>query len=190
MELVVRLTYEALKKKAPYRVEYVHHANCYTELPNDLRSLLKQRNRWQRGLLDILSYHRKLLFNPRYKQPGMIAFPYFFIFEMLGPFLETMGYIALIIGLSMGLLNTPIILLLFVATIGLGIIISLFSLRISEKRNVFYSNKETGILIFIAIIENFGYRQLMSLQRAFSTFSALRESGSWGSQKRQGFKKK
>ena len=148
------------------------------------------RNRWQRGLLDILSYHRKLLFNPRFKQPGMIAFPYFFIFEMVGPFLESMGYLALIIGLSLGILNTPVIIILFVATIGLGIVISLFSLLISEKRNVFYSDKETGILIWIAIIENFGYRQMMSLQRTLSTFSALRENGSWGSQKRQGFKKK
>jgi len=189
MELVVRLTFEALKKKEPYRVEYVHHANCYTELPNDLKSLLKQRNRWQRGLLDILSYHRKLLFNPRFKQPGMIAFPYFFIFEMVGPFLEFIGYLALIVGLSLGILNTPVIIMLFVATIGLGIVISLFSLMISEKRNVFYSDKETGILIFVAIIENFGYRQMMSLQRVLSTFSALRENGSWGSQKRQGFKK-
>ncbi|MFH0767276.1 MAG: glycosyltransferase, partial [Bacillota bacterium] len=187
MELVVRLTYEALKKKNPYRVEYVHHANCFTELPNDLRSLMKQRNRWQRGLLDILSYHRKLLFNPRYKQPGMISFPYFFIFEMVGPFLEIIGYIALVIGLSFGLLNTPFVIVLFVATIGFGMVISLFSLWIAEKKNVFYSNKETGILVLTAILENFGYRQLMSLQRVFSTFSALKESGSWGSQKRQGF---
>ncbi|MBE0700980.1 MAG: glycosyltransferase family 2 protein, partial [Acholeplasmataceae bacterium] len=82
MELVVRLTYQALSRKEPYRVEYVHHANCYTELPSDFSSLLKQRNRWQRGLIDILSYHRRILFNPRFKQPGMIGFPYFFIFEV------------------------------------------------------------------------------------------------------------
>lgn len=74
--------------------------------------------------------------------------------------------------------------------INCGMVISLFSLWIAEKRNVFYSNKETVILVVTAILENFGYRQLMSLQRVFSTFSALRESGSWGSQKRQGFQKK
>ncbi len=190
MELVVRLTYEALKAKKPYRVEYVHHANCYTELPSDLHSLLKQRNRWQRGLLDILSYHRRLLLNPRYKQPGMISFPYFFIFEMIGPFLEVIGYLALITGLVLGILNTPLIIVLLAVTIGFGIVISLFSLYIAEKRNVFYTNRETGILIIMAIVENFGYRQLMSVQRVFSTFSALRESGSWGSQKRQGFQQK
>lgn len=190
MELVVRLTYEALKSKKKYRVEYVHHANCYTELPSDLHSLLKQRNRWQRGLLDILSYHRKILLNPRYKQPGMISFPYFFTFEMIGPFLEVIGYLALFTGLFLGILNSVLVIILLAVTIGFGIVISLFSLYIAEKRNVFYSNKETVILVLVAIIENFGYRQLMSIQRVFSTFSALKESGSWGSQKRQGFQNK
>lgn len=190
MELVVRLTYRALKDKKPFKVTYVHHANCYTELPSDYHSLLKQRNRWQRGLLDILSYHRKMLFNPRYKQPGMIAFPYFFIFEMVGPFIEMMGYLALIIGLIFGLLNTPLVLLLFAVTIVYGIIISLFSLFIAERKTIFYSIKETIVLMFIGIIENFGYRQIISLHRVVSTFSALREKGSWGSQKRIGFQKR
>ncbi|HBY65222.1 MAG TPA: glycosyl transferase [Acholeplasmataceae bacterium] len=190
MELVVRLTYQALTKNKKYRVDYVHHANCYTELPSDLGSFFKQRNRWQRGLLDILSYHRKLLFNPTYKQPGMIAFPYFFIFEMMGPFFEAIGYSALLIGLILGILNTPLVIILLVVTIGYGIVISLFSLLIAERKTVFYSNKETMILILMAIIENFGYRQLVSLHRIQSTFSALRENHVWGNQKRQGFQKK
>ncbi len=190
MELVVRLTFQALRDKFPYRVKYVHHANCYTELPSDMKSLLKQRNRWQRGLLDILSYHRRLLFNPKFKQVGMIAFPYFFIFEMIGPFIEMIGYIALIIGLIMGILNGPLVIVLFVATILFGMIISLFSLYITERVTPFYSIKETFLLMWVAIIENLGYRQLTSLHRVVSTFSALREKGSWGSQMRTGFQKK
>lgn len=190
MELVVRLTYHALLEKLNYRVSYVHHANCYTELPSDFKSLFKQRNRWQRGLLDILSYHRKMLFNPKFKQPGLIAFPYFFIFEMVGPFIELLGYLALLAGLIFGLLNNALVLMLFVATIGYGIVISLFSLWIAERKQIFYSNDETALLILIGILENFGYRQITSLHRVISTFSALREKGSWGSQKRQGFQKR
>ncbi|MDX9691656.1 MAG: glycosyltransferase [Acholeplasmataceae bacterium] len=190
MELVVRLTYQSLTQKRKYRVEYVHHANCYTELPSDFRSLLKQRNRWQRGLLDILSYHRKILFNPKFKQPGMIAFPYFFIFEMMGPFIEMMGYLALIIGLILGILNLPIVLVLLAATIGYGMALSLFSLFVAEKQKSYYSTKETFILSMVAILENFGYRQIMSLHRITSTFSALKESGNWGTQVRKGFTQK
>lgn len=189
MELVVRLTRIALEQKKEFIVTYVHQANCYTELPSDFKTLLKQRNRWHRGLLDILSYHRKMIFDYRYKQPGMIGFPYFMIFEMMGPFIEVMGYLALVIGFMIGILNIEIFLLLFSVTIGLGMMISLFSLYIAEKDMKFYSMKETMVLIMIAILENFGYRQMISLHRVISTFSALRDSGSWGTQKRQGFKK-
>ena len=189
MELVVRLTRIALEQKKEFIVTYVHQANCYTELPSDFKTLLKQRNRWHRGLLDILSYHRKMIFDYRYKQPGMIGFPYFMIFEMMGPFIEVMGYLALVIGFMIGILNIEIFLLLFSVTIGLGMMISLFSLYIAEKGMKFYSMKETMVLIMIAILENFGYRQMISLHRVISTFSALRDSGSWGTQKRQGFKK-
>lgn len=189
MELVVRLSKEALEQKRDFIVTYVHHANCYTELPSDYKTLFKQRNRWHRGLLDILSYHRKMIFNYKYKQPGKIGFPYFFLFEMMGPFIEVVGYISLILGFILGLLNVEIFLLLLCVTIGLGMMISLFSLYIAEKDMKFYSWKETMVLMMIAIIENFGYRQIVSLHRVVATYSALRDSGSWGAQKRQGFKK-
>jgi peptidoglycan-N-acetylglucosamine deacetylase len=155
-----------------------------------MKSLLKQRNRWQRGLLDILSYHRQMLFNPRYRQPGLLGFPYFFIFEMMGPFIEMMGYMALIVSLFMGLLNAELVILLFYGSIGYGIIISLFSLWISERQSGFYRIRDAFILIILAIAENFGYRQIMSLHRVRATFAALRENGSWGSLSRTGFQKK
>jgi cellulose synthase/poly-beta-1,6-N-acetylglucosamine synthase-like glycosyltransferase len=189
MELVVRLTYQALQDKKPYRVKYVHYASCYTELPADLKSLLKQRNRWQRGLLDILSYHRRILLNPRYKQPAMIGFPYFFVFEMMGPFIETIGYLALLVGLILGILNVPLVILLFTVTVAFGLVISLFSLFIAERKNTFYSIKEMFILILFCCLENFGFRQLMSVHRIKGTFASLKETGSWGAQNRQGFQK-
>lgn len=188
MELVVRLTRQALEKKEPYRVSYVYNAYCYTELPSDLKTLLKQRNRWQRGLIDILSYHRKLSFNPKFKQIGFIGYPYFFIFEFLGPFFEAQGYLMLMIALVLGLLNPAIIMGIFAASILFGAVISLSSIFMSEKELLMMNKKETMIMLLFAIIENFGYRQLISMHRVFSTFSALRESGTWGTQKRKGFK--
>jgi len=189
MELVVRLTYEALRAKKEYRVEYVHNANCYTELPSDATSLFKQRNRWQRGLIDILHFHRNMLLNPRYRQPGLIGFPYFFIFEMMGPFIEIVGYLAFILGLVFGLLDMVAVIVFLLVTIGYGIVLSLFALFVAEREINQYDNKETIILLVLAFVENFGYRQVISMHRALSTLSALKEKGNWGSQKRQGFSK-
>ena len=188
MELVVRLSKNALEKKQPYRVSYVYNAYCYTELPSDLKTLLKQRNRWQRGLIDILSYHRKLTLRPKYKQVGFVGYPYFFTFEFLGPFLEAQGYAMLMIASILGLLSQTIILGILTASIIFGVVISLSSLYMSEREVTMMSKKDMVSLIFYAIFENFGYRQIISLHRIISTVGALKETGAWGAQKRKGFK--
>lgn len=188
MELVVRLTRLALEKKAPYRVSYVSNAYCYTELPSDWTTLLKQRNRWQRGLIDILSFHRDIAFRPTYKQIGSIGYGYFFIFEFVGPFLEAIGYFMVLLAAALGLLYPTLLLAIFVVSVAFGVVISLSSLFMSEKELLMMSRKETWLLLGYAILENFGYRQLISLHRVYSTFSALKETGQWGTQKRKGFK--
>jgi len=187
MELVVRLTHNALKQKEKVRVDYVYHALCYTELPDSANILFKQRNRWHRGLVDILHYHRKMTFNYKYKQVGLIGMPYFLIFEMIGPFLETLGYIMLVLGLILGLLTPLVVGLIFSVSILFGIFLSLCALLVSERKDEYTNKKITLTLIFFAILENIGYRQLVSIHRVFSFFSALRDSGKWGSQKRKGF---
>ncbi|MGE4572325.1 MAG: glycosyltransferase family 2 protein, partial [Candidatus Izemoplasmatales bacterium] len=186
MELVVRLTYERMKEKKKQYIGYVYHANCYTELPSDMKTLLKQRNRWHRGLLDILSYHRQILFNPKYKQIGFLATPYFYIFEVLGPFFEWIGYLMLILSFIFGFLSPTIVLAIFGLSIILGIIISLFSVLIQESQSEYMKKKDLWVLIVFAILENFGYRQLLSIHRIYSFFSALFEKGQWGEQKRKG----
>ena len=190
MELVVRLHRNAKSENKDYKINYVYNAECHTQLPEEFSSLLKQRNRWHRGLLDILSYHRSMTFNPKYGSSGMIGFPYFLIYEMVGPLVEIQGYFFLFLALILGLLNLPIILLIFIATIGFGIVISLTSLLILEKAHNHLTYKEISILIFYGIFENFGYRQLMSLYRVRGYFSSLQEKHQWGEQKRKGFVKK
>ncbi len=51
------------KRAFPYAVSYAFDANCWTEVPEDSGSLYRQRDRWQRGLLEILTYHRRMILN-------------------------------------------------------------------------------------------------------------------------------
>jgi cellulose synthase/poly-beta-1,6-N-acetylglucosamine synthase-like glycosyltransferase len=186
MELVVRLTYERMKKGKKQYIGYIYHANCYTELPSDLKTLLKQRNRWHRGLIDILSYHRHIFLNPKYRQIGLVATPYFYIFEVLGPFFEWIGYLMLVLSFILGFLSGPIVLAIFGLSILMGMVISLFSLYIQESQSVYTSKKDVFVLVMFAILENFGYRQMLSAHRIYSFFTAMFEKGKWGEQKRKG----
>ena len=152
----MRLSREYLEKKRSFRVSYVANAYCYTELPVDGKTLLKQRNRWQRGLVDILSLHRNIIFNARYKQIGLLGAPYFFRFEFVGPLLETLGLIVLVIATSLGLLSLEILLGLFTVSIVFGMVVSLSALFMSEQEYLMMNKRDTIVLIFYAILENFG----------------------------------
>ncbi|MGE5499952.1 MAG: glycosyltransferase [Syntrophothermus sp.] len=189
MELVVRLSVHMRLKKLKHRIQYAYNANCWTEVPEKMKIIYRQRDRWHRGLLEILSFHRKVIFNPRYGSMGMISMPYFFIFEMLGPMFEFQGYLLILLAFLFGLLNIEIALLLFIATIALGILISLISLLIAERNENLFSFREITVMVLLAITENFGYRQLMSCWRVLGYINSLRKSRGWGKMERKGFKK-
>ncbi len=189
MELVVRLRRTAQEKKKNSKVSYCYNANCWTEVPEDWGSFSRQRDRWHRGLLEILMFHRTCLLKPRYGTMGLIAMPYFWIFECLGPFFELFSSLLLLIGIATGYLTPGLLLLYFTASILFGITISAFSLVFIEFRIVYFNFFETFTLLFYSIIENFGYRQIVAIKRVFSYFKLLTGEGGWGAIKRKGFSK-
>ncbi len=187
MELVVRITKKAMETNLEHQVKYIPMARCYTEVPPQAKILFKQRNRWQRGLIETLSYHRDMLFNPRYGAKGLIGMPYFFIFEMVAPLVELQVYISLIVGLIIGIFNGVYMLLLLVVTCLLGMVLSLIALFVQEKYSETLTTKDTFVLVLFAIIENVGWRQIMNIYRCWGFFSSLRGNHSWGSMTRVGF---
>jgi len=188
MELVVRLNRHMREKKLPYSILYAFNANCWTEVPDTLPVLYKQRDRWQRGLIDILYFHRAMQVNPRYGRIGLVSMPYFFLFELLGPFLEIQGYIMVVIAFFLGLLDANLALLLFAATILLGMLVSVFSLAIASKENDYFPGPYMTTMLLYAFLENFGLRQMISLWRITGFFSALRQTTEWGDMERKGFR--
>jgi cellulose synthase/poly-beta-1,6-N-acetylglucosamine synthase-like glycosyltransferase len=187
MELVVRLRRFMQEKSLSYKVDYAHNANCWTEVPEAFKILSRQRDRWQRGLIDIITFHKRLLFNPSYGRVGLIAFPYFFIFEMVGPLVECQGYIMVVFAALLGLINEPLALMLFVSSVLMGIVISTASLIFAGKEVVNFKVREIFALIFVAFIENFGFRQIVSFFRVTGFISSLKKSKGWGKMERKGF---
>lgn len=187
MEMVVRISRLMRELGHKYRICYAFNANCWTEVPEDLKTLKKQRYRWHKGLIDILTFHKKMLFNPRYGSTGTVAIPYFFIFEMIGPIVEIQGYIMVVLAFMLGLLNKEIALILFVSTILMGVLISVSSLFIAEKDTKYFKLKDLCILIIYSIVENFGPRQLFSFWRVGGYLNMLRKPSEWDKAERKGF---
>jgi cellulose synthase/poly-beta-1,6-N-acetylglucosamine synthase-like glycosyltransferase len=152
--------------------------------------LKRQRNRWHRGLLDTLLIHRSIIGNPRYGIVGILAATYFFFYELIGPVIEGLGYIAVIISLSAGTLNTEILLLFFVVSIIYGMMFSVGAVVLEEISFHRYPRPMDLVrLLFFALLENFGYRQLTVFWRIEAFWDYFRGKTHWGTMQRKGFGK-
>jgi cellulose synthase/poly-beta-1,6-N-acetylglucosamine synthase-like glycosyltransferase len=72
-------------RRAGYSVAYADGAVAYTEAPDTLRGLAKQRFRWSFGTLQCAWKHKDAFFRPRYGSLGWIALPNVFLFQLLLP---------------------------------------------------------------------------------------------------------
>ncbi len=61
------------------RVGYRANIRAYTEAPEKLKMLFKQRTRWQLGNMQSIFKHRKGLFNHRYGTLGFVGLPLFYL---------------------------------------------------------------------------------------------------------------
>jgi cellulose synthase/poly-beta-1,6-N-acetylglucosamine synthase-like glycosyltransferase/peptidoglycan/xylan/chitin deacetylase (PgdA/CDA1 family)/spore germination protein YaaH len=72
-------------RRAGYSVGYADGAVAYTEAPDTLRGLAKQRFRWSFGTLQCTWKHRDAFFRNKYGSLGWIALPNVFLFQLLLP---------------------------------------------------------------------------------------------------------
>lgn len=188
MELIVKMHDYFLRNKRKYRIKFVPDPACWTQAPETLKDLRSQRRRWQIGLMDSLLKHKRMFFNPRYKQIGLIAVLYFWLFEMMGPVIEIIGYVMIPLAYIFGLLNLKYFLLFFAASILYGILLSLGAILLEEYTfNKYPTLKQLMKLSLYGVLENFGYRQLTTLYRIEGIVKFRKMKHSWGKIKRVSF---
>ncbi len=189
MELIVKLHRHCKENDIKYSINFVPDPVAWTECPESIKILGRQRDRWQRGLYEVLTQHRKMLFNPKYGRIGMLAYPYFYFLEMLGPAIEFPGYILFIVAMIMGTISVPYMLAFFSVAFVFGIALSISSVALEELTFRRYPRMRDLFQLFgLAILENFGYRQLTIYWRIHGLISALRNVKGWGQMERKGFK--
>ncbi len=75
-------------RRLGYSIGYEETAIAWTEAPDNLRSLAKQRFRWAYGTLQCMWKHGDALFRPRYGTLGFVAMPNVWIFQILFPLIS------------------------------------------------------------------------------------------------------
>jgi cellulose synthase/poly-beta-1,6-N-acetylglucosamine synthase-like glycosyltransferase len=188
-ELVLRLHRFCREREREYRIGFIADPVCWTEAPSTLGALRSQRDRWQRGLLQVLWRYRDMIGRRRYGSVGMFALPYFLAFEAAGPVIEVTGYAVILTSLAFGWIPLSLAALFFAVAIALGIAFSFGALLVEERAFQRYRRWRCfGRLVMAAAIENLGYRQWYALIRVRSTWAQFRgRDMRWGEMSRSGF---
>ena len=166
MELILRIHRIMKEKKRPYRITFVPDPVCWTDAPENLRDLQGQRVRWQHGLGQSLFLNRSLIFNRGGGTVSWVAIPFYLIFELLGPIIEVAGYVFIIACAYFGWLSFPESAIFLGMSVALGVLLSSSAIMLEEVSfHMYPRTRELLMLYLIAIVENFGFRQLTAFWR-------------------------
>jgi len=207
MEIVVRLHRYVRDKLHQRRIAFLPHPVAWTEVPETLESLRKQRGRWYRGLRESLHYHRAMLWRRKFGRIGWFALPSFWIFEYYGPLVELAGYLLVLFLFVMEkvlghrFLNYDYLWAFLLASLGYGILVNLMAVlvgawrfrfgladRLQRGLLPFSRRRDVVILLLYAVMENLGFRQLTLYWRLRGLWDAWRGKTGWEKFARVGFR--
>ncbi len=180
MEIILRLHDYAITTKIPYRIKYVPDAVCYTQAPSKLKDFKKQRKRWQNGLFQSLMSHKNMFFNPKYGLLGFVSFLYYWVYELLAPLTETVGLAFIFLSYFLELMNLKFMIIYLAIYL---LFCTIFTIATFFNRTYTISNKITVKdfirVVFYAMIENIGFRQLVNWYRLSSFFGTHKNKMNW-----------
>jgi cellulose synthase/poly-beta-1,6-N-acetylglucosamine synthase-like glycosyltransferase len=188
MELVVRLRRRGIETGGPSAVVFVPDPVAWTEAPESFAVLGRQRDRWHRGLADVIIRHRTLAGRVRYGALGIVVFPYFVVVELLGPVIEAVGVGGLLLGLGIGAVDLSFAGLFLAVSYGWGVLLGLAAVLLDEVAFPRHSSwRDRALMVLWALLENLGFRQCTVYWRLRGLVRYFRGSREWGAMARKGF---
>jgi cellulose synthase/poly-beta-1,6-N-acetylglucosamine synthase-like glycosyltransferase len=186
-DLVARMHRHLLEKRVDYHIDFVPDPMCWTEVPSDLRSLARQRARWQKGLLDVLLPNLDMLFRPRYGRIGFLALPHLWLFELFAPIIEITGIATIVLAACLGVLSRPFFLQFLLFGYAFATVISIGAVLQEEVTYKRYNDwHDVARLVSYCFLEHFPYRQMHMIWRLRGLWQYLRGDLSWKPLKRKG----
>lgn len=174
-----------------HKVAYADEAVGYTEAPDTLKLLFRQRFRWSYGTLQCAWKHRKALFRRKMGLFGSVGLPNIWIFQLLFPFLSpiadllflwsllTVYRMEVMHGHEFAMQTLQQVVVFYTAFLAIDWLAAVVA--------VWMEPGEEKWLTSLVLLQRFVYRQVMYLVVLKSVATALRGTGlGWGKQVRKG----
>lgn len=158
-EMIMKLHHWMLKNRFPYNIVYASNAIAWADQPFTLKQLWKQRNYWQRGLLRCLLMHKQMLFNPHYKKVGLLGFPAYLVYEIIGPVIEGFAYLTGVVAIIVKQVMFLRLLWLLFLCFGFLLLITAACMLISTiTYDKYYRKRDIIKLVYLTILDLLFYR--------------------------------
>lgn len=186
MELVVRLHEYCRENNIPYRIRYATDAICWTQVPESLKDLKKQRRRWHIGLFQSLMLHSHILANPKYGLVSFVSYFYFLVYELFSPYIELIGMFSMVLAYFIDFLNVPFMLVYLGIYVGFTAILS-FTIFLTRVHTVDLPlhGKDMLRAILLSVFEVSVLRFILAWVRATALIGYKQRKQHWGSIRRK-----
>ena len=186
MELVVKLHVFCREHNMPYCIRYATDAICWTQAPEKLKDLFKQRRRWHIGLFQSLTRHSIILGNPKYGMVSLVSYMYFLLYELLSPYIEVFGVTTICLASILDLLNWPFwIYFLLIYTVYSSIMsLTAFFSRI-HAMDLRLSFMDGAKAVMLCMLEVSFLRFALAWVRMTALVGYRKKKSSWGSIERR-----
>jgi poly-beta-1,6-N-acetyl-D-glucosamine synthase len=179
IEVTFRVHEHLLREGRDYRIVALPDKVATTEGPAGLQSLVRQRTRWQRVILEVMWHYRRMIGNPRYKTVGLLGTPFFLLSEAFAPLLELAGALTLTVAVALGIFDwQPFVTFLLLMTFANALLTSA-GVWLDDAFNRTYRPKDLARLLLLSPFELVLYRPIMTWARFKGTIGFLRRDRSW-----------
>ena len=172
MELVVKLHVFCRSNHIDYSIQYAPDAICWSQVPRNLKDLIKQRRRWHIGLFESLTKYKNAVGKKEY--------------GLLSPYIEVFGILTIILSYVVNLVNEPFMILFFLVYAAFGCIltlISFFSRLYMRKMRI--SWKDVLKAILLSGFELIGLRFILMIVRMNALIGYRKYKDTWGTLERK-----
>ena len=169
-----------------YRIRDGTEAVGWTQGPERLRDLCRQRRRWHIGLFQSMTKYQNILANPKYGAVSFISYFYFLFYELLSPYIEIFGVLTTLLAFAVDLINVPFMVLFFGIYVVYTAILSLtaFFARVHTIDLKLYP---TDVLkaVGLCVVEVSCLRFVMAWVRMTALIGYRKKKHTWGRIERQ-----
>ena len=179
IELTFRIHEKFRREGREYAIHCLPDTVGVTEGPDAVRTLVSQRERWQRVIDETVVHYRRMWFNRRYGSVGMVGAPFYLLTEVLSPAIELVGFAALVTAVFLGVFDWQVVLVVIGAMTFVNAALTAGAVLLDDLQSRLYRLRDLVRILLLTPFDIVLYRPIITWAKLKGSWGFLRRDKSW-----------